>query len=254
VKRAGHAAPIRRRRPTTLLRFAGVVALGYAAMAWATGCRDGGDVGRLERGGQAYLAQCAVCHGAEGAGDGPLAASIAAEGKSPPAALDSARVASLGLAGVREAIETGAHVRAGSPMPVWGLHLGPEWMDAIAEYVVAMPATGEAGRNRIDRYLAAPAGSPPSGRRVYVTYCSSCHGPNARGDGFFSADFTPKLRPPRLDGAALSAFDEAGLMRLVSVGGAHTPEALTTPGWLYTISPDDRRALAGYLRTLAKRD
>jgi mono/diheme cytochrome c family protein len=136
-------------------------------------------------------------------------------------------------------------------MPVWGRHLGPEWTERIAEYVVAMPAAGEAGRNAIDRYLAAPAGSPPSGRQVYVTYCSSCHGPRAGGDGFFSAAIAPRLQPPRLDGAALAGFDEAELTRLVSEGGAHAPDALTMPGWLYTISPDDRRALVGYLRTLA---
>jgi mono/diheme cytochrome c family protein len=234
---------------TVIRRFAGVLALISAAVALATGCREGGDDARLERGGQAFLAQCAVCHGTRGAGDGPLASSIAAEGKAPPAALDAARVASLGLAGVRQAIERGAHVRSGSPMPLWGPHLGPEWMDRIADYVVAMPATGEAGRILVDRYLAAPAGSPPSGRRVYVTYCSSCHGPHGGGDGFFSSALA--LKPPPLRGKELSTLDDTSLARLISVGGRHAPDAITMPGWLYTISPDDREALVGYLRTLS---
>jgi len=238
-------------------RFAGVPVLICAAVVLATGCREGGDAAHLERGGQAFLAQCAVCHGVQGAGDGPLASSIAAEGKTPPAVLDAARVASLGRAGVRQAIEMGAHMRPGSPMPLWGPHLGTEWMDRIADYVVAMPVTGGAGRDLVDRYLAAPAGSPPSGRQVYVTYCSSCHGPHGGGDGFFSPEVASKLRPPGLRGAVLSTLDDAALSRLVSVGGAHAPDAMTMPGWLYTISPDDRQALVGYLRTLAgavKRD
>lgn len=222
-----------------------------AATVLAAGCREGRDAAQLESGGQAFLAQCAVCHGVRGAGDGPLASSIAAEGKTTPAVLDSARVALLGRAGVRRAIETGAHELPGSPMPVWGPHLGPEWMDRIADYVVAMPPAGEVGRDMIERYLAAPAGSPPSGRQVYVTYCSSCHGPYGGGDGFFSSALASKLKPPGLRGAALSGLDDAELSRLISIGGAHAPYAVTMPGWLYTLSPANRRALVGYLRALA---
>lgn len=234
---------------STIILNAGVWAL-ISAVAASAGCREGREVARLERGGQAFLSHCAVCHGTLGAGDGPLAASIVAEGRTSPAVLDAARVASLGRTGVRQAIEEGGHARTGSPMPVWGPHLGPEWMDRIADYVVAMPATGEVGRNMVDRYLAAPAGSPRSGRRVYVTYCSSCHGPQGGGDGFFSSSVAEKLEPPRLRGRALSALDDAELSRLIGTAGAHASPAITLPGWLFTISPDDRKALLGYLRTL----
>jgi mono/diheme cytochrome c family protein len=230
--------------------FTGMLAVISTTMALATGCREARDAAHLERGGQAFLAQCAVCHGVRGAGDGPLAASIAAEGKAPPAALDGERVGSLGRAGVRQAIETGAHLRGGSPMPVWGPHLGPKWMDRIADYVVAMPAAGDVGRDLLDRYLAAPSGTAPTGRQVYVTYCSSCHGPHGGGDGFFSSALAPKLKPPPLHGRELAALGDAELTRLVSIGGAHAPNAPTMPGWLYTISPDDRRALVEYLPTL----
>lgn len=231
-------------------RLAGVCALLSVALA-AAGCREGREVARLESGGQAFLAQCAVCHGAHGAGDGPLAASIAAEGRTPPARLDTPRVTALGRDGVRLAIEAGGHARRGSPMPLWGPYLGPEWTDRIAGYVVAMPAVGEAGRVRVDRYRAAPAGTPPSGRGVYVTYCSSCHGPYGAGDGFFSPELASRLKPTRLDGAALSAFDDVQLSRLIQAGGTHAANAVTMPGWLYTIPPDERQALVGYLRSLA---
>jgi mono/diheme cytochrome c family protein len=231
-------------------RLAGICALISVALA-ATGCREGLEVARLESGGQAFLAQCAVCHGVRGAGDGPLAASIVAEGRTPPARLDAQRVDSLGRAGVRLAIEGSAHARQGSPMPIWGPHLGPEWMDRIAEYVVAMPAMGEAGRNRVDRYLAAPAGTPPTGRGVYVMYCSSCHGPYGVGDGMFSPEMASRMKSPRIAGAALSRFDDDRLSQLIQAGGAHAADAVTMPGWLYTIPPDERKALVGYLRSLA---
>jgi mono/diheme cytochrome c family protein len=217
----------------------------------AAGCRGGRDEARLARGGQAYLAQCAVCHGIHGEGDGPLAASIAAEGRTAPAVLDPARVGSLGPSGLRHAIGSGAHRRPGSPMPLWGSHLGPEWTDRITEYVAAMPGTGTPGRAMVDRYLAEPGGTPVSGRRVYVTYCSSCHGPEGGGDRFFAPELEPTLKPARLRGEVLAALDDAELSKLISMGGAHALDAVTMPGWLYTISPGDRQALVGYLRTLA---
>jgi len=232
------------------LRLAGVCAAILVAVA-ATGCREGREVARLESGGQAFVAQCAVCHGVRGAGDGPLAASIIAEGRTPPARLDAQRVASLGRSGVRQAIETGAHVRQGSPMPVWGPHLGPEWIARITDYVVAMPEVGETARDRVDRYLAAPAGTPPSGRTVYVTYCSSCHGPYGEGDGFYSPEMASRMKPPRLPGEVLSAFDDEQLSQLIRAGGGHAANAVTMPGWLYTIPPGERQALVGYLRSLA---
>jgi len=224
--------------------------LAGAALMLACGCRPAYDAAQLQAGGRAYLAQCAVCHGAEGRGDGPLAASIAAEGKRPPAVLDAARVTSLGRDGVRRAIEASDHVRAGSPMPIWGPYLGPAWMDRIADFVVAAPAAGETTRTAVTRYLAAPSGTPPSGRRVYVMYCSGCHGPQGGGDGFLSPGIASRLAVEPLRGASLARFVDAELGRLIGSGGAHAPEAETMLGWLHTLSPDDRRALLGYLRTL----
>jgi mono/diheme cytochrome c family protein len=218
------------------------------AIAGASGCRQETAAADLEAGGQAYLAQCAVCHGPAGRGDGPLAASIAAQGKTPPPALDAARVASLGKPGVRKAIESGVH---GSPMPVWGPHLGPAWTDRIADYVIAAPRAGAVGRAARDRYLAAPAGTPPAGRRAYVIYCSGCHGPQGGGDGFFSPQLEAELTPEPLRGVQIARLDEAALWKIIGLGGAHAPNAVTMPGWLYTISPDDRRALTGYLHALA---
>lgn len=217
----------------------------------AGGCRTAQDSTQLQAGGQAYLAQCAVCHGTEGHGDGPLAASIAAEGKRPPAVLDAERVSSLGRDGVRRAIEAGDHLRPDSPMPVWGPHLGPDWMDRIADFVVTAPTAGDKARMAVTHYLAAPPGTPATGRRVYVTYCSGCHGPQGGGDGFVSPDVAARLAIEPLRGSSLARFSDDELKGLIGAGGAHAPEAETMPGWLHTLSPDERRALLGYLRTLS---
>lgn len=229
--------------------WAGCLVVASALVA-LVGCRDKAERADLERGGQAFLAQCAVCHGPYGLGDGPLAATITAEGKVPPAALDGALVARLGRDGVRRALEARAHLAPGSPMPAWGPLLGAEWTERVADYVVAAPATGEAGRAAVTRYLAAPAGTPRDGRRVYVLYCSGCHGPRGEGDGFFSPSLESGLEASPLRGNALLVLDDAELSRFIGLGGAHAPKAVTMPGWLYTLSPEERTALAGYLRAL----
>jgi mono/diheme cytochrome c family protein len=234
-----------------ILRIACVSVAVSLVVVMASGFGSEREAPTLERGGQAYLAQCAVCHGPEGHGDGPLAPSIAAEGKTPPAVLDSARIASIGRDGVRKAIESGVH---GSPMPVWGVHLGSELTDRIADFVVAAPAAGMAGRAARARYLAPPAGTPARGRLAYVLYCSGCHGPQGLGDGFFSPMLAARLKPSPLRGASFAKLDEARLSKTIALGGAHAPNTLTMPGWLYTISPDDRKALAGYLRSMARSD
>lgn len=229
------------------MRFQLVLAL---VACLATGCNEPDADANLVAGGQAYLAQCAVCHGPHGAGDGPLAASIAAEGRTRPARLDDAvRMGDLGQEGVRLAIESGAHSRPGSPMPVWGPHLGPPWMDRIAAYVSTIPRAAPAARAAVDRYLDSPPDTPAGSRRTYVLYCSGCHGPGGAGDGFFSEKAVKRMAPAALDGARLALLPEGQLEELIGSGGAHAAEAATMPGWIHTIAPAERRALAGYLRT-----
>jgi mono/diheme cytochrome c family protein len=226
-------------------------ALIVAVAAVACGCRGGQEAIRLDPGGQAYLAHCAVCHGPVAAGDGPMAASIAAEGRRPPPALDAARLGTLGRAGLLEALASGAHRRRDAAMPVWDPHLGPEWSGRIADFLLALPAAGERGPSEVARYLAAPAGTPPDGRRVYVLYCSGCHGPQGGGDGYRAPAPGSGRRAGRLREAPLGAIDDATLAKLIGVGGVHDLEGMATPGWLFTLSPDQRRALIGYLRALA---
>jgi mono/diheme cytochrome c family protein len=219
-------------------------------VAVVSGCKEEQQVVELTSGGQAYLAQCAVCHGVEGRGDGPLAAGMAADGRVTPPATD-ARMRALGRDGVRRAIESGAHIQGGSLMPVLGPHLGSAWIDRIADYVVAAPTAGAAEVAARDLYLAAPKGTDPAGRRTYVMYCAGCHGPQGAGDGFFSPDMAKRLHPAPLGGEAVAKLDSAALSKLIAEGGGHAPDAVTMPGWLRTISAHDQTALAGYLRTLA---
>ena len=208
------------------------------------GSRDGGE---LALGGQAYLAQCSVCHGAYGQGDGPLATSIAAEQRPQPTRFTAEKVRSLGRAGVARVLEGRSHLRPDAPMPVWGPHLGREWTNRIAAWVVSLPRLDEQGRAAVARYLA-PVGTSGEGRRTYVTHCSSCHGADGGGEAFFAPLLG--LAPPPLDGGKLAARSDDELAKFLAPGGAHLERLPNVPGWLYTITPAERDELIRYLRRL----
>jgi mono/diheme cytochrome c family protein len=193
-------------------------------------CRDAGegshDGAELALGGQAYLAQCAVCHGAHGQGDGPLAASIAAEQRPQPTRFSAENVRSLGRSGVARVLEGASHRRPDAPMPIWGPHLGREWTNRIAAWVVNLPRLDAGGRAAVARYLA-PVGTSGEGRRTYVLYCSSCHGADGGGEAFF--DPVLGLAPPPLDGRTLAGRSDDELAKFLAPGGAHWSGRRTCP-------------------------
>lgn len=228
-----------------------LVVAGLVAACRGTQGEAGDAAAELALGGQAYLAQCSVCHGAYGEGDGPLAASIVAEQRPQPPNLTSTKVRDLGRRGVVRVLAGEAHRRPGAPMPLWGPHLGSEWMNRIADYVVKMPTLGEEGRAAVAHYLAAPEGTSGAGRRTYVAYCSSCHGPEGGGEAFF----TPKLGlvPPPLDADVVRALTDEEVAKFLAPGGRHLELAPNVPGWLYTMAPSNRAELVAYLRVLGTR-
>ena len=135
-----------------------------------------------------YLRHCAVCHGAEGRGNGPAAPSLhprprdfshgvfkvkSTPGANPPT-----------LADVRATIERGL---PGSSMTGWHDILSGAEMDALADHVRTLgphqawapPRDAPIVSEEIFRNSSAVAG-----RRWYDDLgCPACHGSQGRGDG-----------------------------------------------------------------------
>lgn len=132
---------------------------------------------------------CASCHGETGRGDGPVAPALRT---GPP---DLTRLAqrnngAFPRARVREFI-TGTNrtlpAHGSTEMPVWGPMFrafesdarARERLDNLVSYLesIQLPATG--------------SGNP--GAQAFLTYCSSCHGATARGDGPIAGEFRRRL-------------------------------------------------------------
>ena len=210
-----------------------------------------------ERGAKAYLAYCAMCHGDHGAGDGPLAAELARRGGVKPAHLDdAARLEKLGSLGLRRIIlRGGAHTRRSNLMPSWGERLAPGVVAEIAEYVMVLPRLNPGiPAATIAKYLAAPPGSPAEGRTLFVHFCSGCHGPEGKGDGF-NADtlrVRHKIRPRNLTETEYFAKKtDRELYATIALGGGHMGKSVFMPGWTYRLSPAQIKNLVSYVRAIS---
>ncbi|MCS7088295.1 MAG: cytochrome c [Thermoflexales bacterium] len=156
----------------------------------------------VENGAVIYAEKCAACHGESGAGDGPQAATIRAQGRQVPSLIDPAR------ARVAKPSEWHAIITVGrlqNLMPGFASSLtGQQRWDVLA-YVWAL-------------------GTPPqrleAGRKLYAAQCASCHGPN--GELAFG-------NPPRAfnDMPFLASYSLQDLADLMQEGEAHAKVRLS---------------------------
>ena len=172
------------------------------------------------RAAQLYGDHCASCHGADGAGDGPGAASL----RPRPANLVEHAYTDARLA---EALWNGV---AGTAMPAWRDH-PPADLAGLAAVVKGFSA------RRPDPEL--PASIDVIGARVYVANCMQCHGEQGDGRGSAAAELeiapTNFLRQqPSLDHA----------LRALRNGVDGTPMAPWTP----RLGADEILAVAHHVR------
>jgi len=210
-----------------------------------------------ERGRDAYLASCAMCHGAYGEGNGPMASQVATQGK-PPAALNDPIL--LDRVGREELIKIitmgGARSHLSNLMPSWGEKIPAETIEQIADYVMVLPRLKPGITTvKIDEYLQAPPGAAADGRKLFVFYCTMCHGPEAKGDGILADSLWARhqVRPRNLtDTAYFTPKTDQEIYMTVSLGGDYTAHSELMPGWDVKLSPAEVKDLVSYVRAVSK--
>jgi len=236
-----------------------LVLIGTASFLAVTGarCDDAareGSAGPMGAGQQAYLAHCAGCHGDHGRGDGPLAGALAENFGEAPARLDVySRAASLSRAEIRDVIARGgAHTGRSNLMPAWGQTLEPDVIEAITDYLAALGSGPEGARAQVENYMKPPPGASEDGRRLYVYYCSACHGPHGRGDGPVSETLRGEVAPRDLtDPAYFDRLTDRDIYSAISLGGSHAGPSVAMPGWSYELSPEQIATLVTYIRAIS---
>ena len=210
------------------------------------------------RGQEAFLAYCAMCHGEAGVGNGPLASQLTEQGVAVPARLDDrARLTEMGREGmIRVITRGGAHTGRSNLMPPWGERLSSEVIGEIADFVLTLPDRSlGTPTTTIAKYLEAPPGTPAEGRRLFVYYCSACHGPQGRGDGIYADSLRVRhnVRPRDLtDSAYFAPKTDQTLYATIALGGSHAGKSVFMPAWNVSLSPGQIKDLVSYVRAVSR--
>jgi mono/diheme cytochrome c family protein len=141
-------------------------------------------------------------------------------------------------------------------MPAWGEHLAPAVVADITEYVMVLPGLNPGIPSAtIAKYLAAPAGSPAEGRTLFVHFCTACHGPQGKGDGFNADTLRVRhnVRPRNLtETAYFMKKTDRDIYSTIALGGGHTGKSAFMPGWTYRLEPAQIKHLVSYVRAISK--
>ncbi len=177
------------------------------------------------RGRQLFLENCARCHGPDGDGTGPDAATL----NPKPANLADAKF----IRG--ETPYDFFHVitlgKSKTAMPSWGDSLSLDQRWDLLSHIWTL-SHGTAG-------IA-------EGQGIYLSQCANCHGATGNGQGAYTAVLTkpaPDLSKPQ----TLAKQADAQLFDIATHGLAGTP----MPSFARTLSDDERWKAVGFLRLLS---
>ena len=210
------------------------------------------------RGQEAYLASCAMCHGEFGEGDGPLAGQLKEQARLGPARLNDRTLAErLGHQGVVDVITRGgAHTGRSNLMPPWGERLSASLISDIADFVLVLPDLKPGvPRETIEKYLKAPPGAPDAGRRLFVSYCTACHGPQGGGDGIMADSLWARnhIRPRNLtDSVYFAKKSDQDLYTVIALGGGHMGKSAYMPAWTVSLTPAQIKDALSYVRAISR--
>ncbi len=221
----------------------------------------------MRRGQQVYLAQCAMCHGVRGDGDGFLASGLDVKPRDFRLATYKLRSTESGELPTMEDLERTVRVGVpGTSMPAWGQLLTADQLHDVSRYLVVFSPTFIAAwrAHATPKPLGVsvvPANLPALALRgaelAKQLRCAQCHGEHARGDG----PAAPTLHD---DGSNLTKPTD--LTYGWSFKNGHRPEDVyrtivgglngtPMPSYAGAITrPEDRWAMVSWILSLSPKD
>jgi mono/diheme cytochrome c family protein len=96
----------------------------------------------------------------------------------------------------------------------------------------------------------ASAQNAAEGKKLYTTYCSSCHGETGKGDGM-AAGSLPVKPADHTSGAAMNQLNDKFLLDIISKGGTAVGKSSFMPSWGNALNEKQIRDIVAHIRTLA---
>ena len=87
------------------------------------------------------------------------------------------------------------------------------------------------------------------GKKLYLTYCSGCHGETGKGDGP-AAKALPARPANHTDGAVMNQLSDKYLFDIITKGGASAKKSPVMPAW-GNLKEKQVREIIEYIRGLA---
>ena len=97
---------------------------------------------------------------------------------------------------------------------------------------------------------SAWAQNQAEGKKLYATYCSSCHGDNGKGDGVASKSLPVKLSD-HSDGSIMNQLSDKFLFDIISNGGNSVGKSSFMPAWGNQLGEKQIIDLVAYIRSIA---
>jgi mono/diheme cytochrome c family protein len=88
------------------------------------------------------------------------------------------------------------------------------------------------------------------GRKLYLTYCSSCHGDKGKGDGP-AVSSLPVKPADHTNGAVMNQLPDKFLTEIISKGGSAVGKSALMPAWGSQIKDKQLRDVVAYIRSIA---
>ena len=98
--------------------------------------------------------------------------------------------------------------------------------------------------------LTARAQNVVEGKKLYVSYCATCHGETGKGDGM-AARSLPVKPADHTNGTVMNQFSDQFLYDIISKGGSAVGKSSFMPSWGSSIDEKQVRDLVAYVRSIA---
>lgn len=96
----------------------------------------------------------------------------------------------------------------------------------------------------------AQAQNAAEGKKLYSTYCASCHGETGKGDGIAGASL-PVKPADHTNGAVMNQLNDTFLVNIISKGGSGAGKSSFMPAWGGALNDRQVRDIVAYIRSIA---
>ena len=96
----------------------------------------------------------------------------------------------------------------------------------------------------------ATAQNEEEGKKIYVTYCTACHGEKGKGNGMAAQSF-PVRPADHTNGAVMNQLSDKFLTDVISKGVSAVGKSSFMPAWGSSFNEREIRDIVAYLRTIA---